>query len=569
MNPLFRAGRPILACLVGLTLTTLAAAADEKPKDAKALDRYLYTNLRFVINHGVDLYNGGRVDEAVDHFRQSLLDLIPILTARPDVQKMIKEELVKVDKDPAWRAKMAAQATMPNPELAPVNRQTAFALRAVFNEVRGALNPDVKKPTPPTSTTLWDRLGGEAGVRKIVDDFAALVGADPKVDITRGGKRPLDELALADLKQKSVEWISSKSGGPLKYTGPSMKAAHKGMGITNEQFDAAAADFRKAMAKNNVKLADMQLVLAVIDSTRKDIVEVKQPGSPKGDVGTVEGTVRLDGKLIARGMVTLTGADGKALSTEVAADGSFKLDGVPLGAYKGSVIGPGVPAAYGNPNTSGITLTVAKGLNQTAFGLKSATKPAEKPKSGATGRPAEATARDTELPPIPVWVLPLDTKPPKVPAAIAAPAGCYLRGEFRATGVQIYGSKAKASGGFEWVLKGVEAELKSDDRIVGKHYFSKDGPVWDLEDEPKKVGELPPKKVDAAPGNIPWLLLKVKDGDDPTYVQRIDTEGGVAPAKAPDKEGEETKVKYKATYLLLAKDSLPPPPAPPPAGAPK
>ena len=236
---------------------------------------------------------------------------------------------------------------------------------------------------PPTSTTLWDRLGGETGVRKVVDDFAALVGADPKVDVTRGGKRKMDELAVADLKKKSVEWISAQTGGPLKYTGPSMKTAHKGMGVTNEQFDAAAADFKKALAKNGVQPGAALQLLAIVESTRKDIVEATKPGPPKGDAGIVEGTVRLDGKLLARGKVTLTAADGKTFSADVVADGSFRIEGVPVGFYKGAVTGPGVAEAFGDPKTSGIALPVAKGLNQTAFGVKSATKPADKPKKPA------------------------------------------------------------------------------------------------------------------------------------------------------------------------------------------
>ena len=59
----------------------------------------------------------------------------PCSTSHPDLQKLIKDELESVEKDPAWRTKMAASAGMPHPELAPLNRQVAFAHRAIFNEV--------------------------------------------------------------------------------------------------------------------------------------------------------------------------------------------------------------------------------------------------------------------------------------------------------------------------------------------------------------------------------------------------------------------------------------------------
>ena len=45
----------------------------------------------------------------------------------------------------------------------------------------------------PGPKTLWDRLGGEAGVSKVVDDFVAAAATDPKVDFSRGGKYKLDD----------------------------------------------------------------------------------------------------------------------------------------------------------------------------------------------------------------------------------------------------------------------------------------------------------------------------------------------------------------------------------------
>ena len=303
--------------------------------------------------------------------------LSPVLTKHPDLQKTIKDALDKVEKDPEWRVKTAAKATMPNPELAPVGRQKAFALRAVFNDVRAALNPDPKKPVPPPAVTLWDKLGGEKGVAKVVDDFATLIGADPKVDVTRGGKRKLDELAVADLKKKSIEFISANTGGPLKYTGPSMKEAHKGMGITNEEFDAAVADFAKALAKNNVKAEAADALLKFIETTRKDIVEGKKPDDkPKPAGGAVKGKVTLDGKPLAKGTVALTDKDGKAYTAAIAADGTFGLENVPPGEYRVSVTdAKDIPAKYADQKTTPLKLNVVKGANEPDIKLAGEKKP--------------------------------------------------------------------------------------------------------------------------------------------------------------------------------------------------
>jgi hemoglobin len=120
--------------------------------------------------------------------------------------------------------------------------------------------------------TLWDRLGGEKNVRKVIDDFVALAAPDPNVDFFRGGKFPLDAAGVAKLKQLLVEQVSAVSGGPFKYSGRSMEETHKGMNITQAQFLALAGHLKTAMEKNGAKPADVQAVLGVIGGTAKDIV---------------------------------------------------------------------------------------------------------------------------------------------------------------------------------------------------------------------------------------------------------------------------------------------------------
>jgi hypothetical protein len=125
-----------------------------------------------------------------------------------------------------------------------------------------------------------------------------------------------------------------------------------------------------------------------------------------------------------------------------------------------------------------------------------------------------------------------------------------------AEGFQIYESKPNAAGGFRWSLKTPEAELRSaSGEVLGKHGA---GPSWTLNDGGSIVGSLPPLNNVASPGTIPWLLIAVKSKsgsgtlDKVDYVMRVATEGGVAPAEAPQTEGATVKVKYHAIYIFLA-----------------
>ena len=141
--------------------------------------------------------------------------------------------------------------------------------------------PDAdKKPAPDKGVTpkktLWDRLGGEANVRKVIDDFAKAAAADPKVNLTRDGKYKLDEASVKFLENQLVDLVSTATGGPLRYSGKNMKEAHKGMGITNAEYDAAGAHLKKALEQNGAKAADVADVMQAVERLRQDIVEAKE-----------------------------------------------------------------------------------------------------------------------------------------------------------------------------------------------------------------------------------------------------------------------------------------------------
>ena len=141
-----------------------------------------------------------------------------------------------------------------------------------------------KKSTSSSSKTsamktdaksLYSRLGGEPAIRAVVDDFVAIAAADPAVNFTRKG-HPAEWQATPEnirhLKQKLVEFIGSATGGPQQYTGQPMAAVHTGMEITDAEFNAAAADLKQALAKNKVPEPLQQELLAIVGTTRSQMV---------------------------------------------------------------------------------------------------------------------------------------------------------------------------------------------------------------------------------------------------------------------------------------------------------
>jgi hypothetical protein len=143
-----------------------------------------------------------------------------------------------------------------------------------------------------------------------------------------------------------------------------------------------------------------------------------------------------------------------------------------------------------------------------------------------------------------------------VPAAVQVPAGQKAAMTWTGTGMLAYECRPKADNAamFEWAFAGPDAKLADAKSMapMGKYYG---GPTWETNDGAKVTG----KQVAVAPasaGNIPFQLVKAEGGSgmlkDVTYIQRVNTKGGVAPAMPCDAttKGAKTTVPYSADYVF-------------------
>jgi hemoglobin len=128
-----------------------------------------------------------------------------------------------------------------------------------------------KKPEP----SLYDRLGGVYNIATVVDDFIErlyvndMLNANPKIDEAR--KR----VPKAGLKFRVTALVCQVTGGPEKYTGRSMKESHQHLNITEKEWKAMLADFKKALDKYKVPDREQKELVAIVEGTKKDIVIAK------------------------------------------------------------------------------------------------------------------------------------------------------------------------------------------------------------------------------------------------------------------------------------------------------
>jgi hypothetical protein len=145
-----------------------------------------------------------------------------------------------------------------------------------------------------------------------------------------------------------------------------------------------------------------------------------------------------------------------------------------------------------------------------------------------------------------------------LPAAVQVPTGHRVAMETVGVGEITYECRAKAAapGSFEWVFVGPKAVLNARSGSAVGSYF---GPpaTWQASDGSAITGA----QVAVAPhvaGSIPLQLVKANQATGSgamsgiSYVQRVATRGGVAPANncAGDSLGKREIVKYQADYIF-------------------
>lgn len=116
--------------------------------------------------------------------------------------------------------------------------------------------------------TLYERLGGSEGIASIVQDIINLHLSNPEVS---------NRYALSDMervKQRAFEFFAMGTGGPQVYTGKNMLETHRGMNISEQEFMAVLDDILLALEKNNIGQKEIDEVLVILYSMRKEIVRV-------------------------------------------------------------------------------------------------------------------------------------------------------------------------------------------------------------------------------------------------------------------------------------------------------
>lgn len=119
--------------------------------------------------------------------------------------------------------------------------------------------------------TLYERLGGYDAIAAVADDLLPRLESDAQLGrfwANRGDD------GIAREKQLLVDYLCANAGGPLLYTGRDMLTSHKGMGVTESDWQILIKHLKATLSGFQVPQQEQDDVLAFIDTTRADIVGV-------------------------------------------------------------------------------------------------------------------------------------------------------------------------------------------------------------------------------------------------------------------------------------------------------
>ncbi len=117
-------------------------------------------------------------------------------------------------------------------------------------------------------SSLYERLGGTAGITAIVNDLVEIHLKNPRI-----APRYVDS-DVAAVKHLVATFFIEGTGGPSVYEGKDMLSTHRGMNIDDAEFVAVLDDAMAALDKNGICQREKEEALFILYGMKAEIVHV-------------------------------------------------------------------------------------------------------------------------------------------------------------------------------------------------------------------------------------------------------------------------------------------------------
>lgn len=119
-----------------------------------------------------------------------------------------------------------------------------------------AVPHDTQAPATHTSQpSLYQALGGEVGVARIVDGLLERIARDPRI------VHHFDETDIEIFRERLIEHLCAVTDGGCVYQGENMADSHRGLNITQADFDALVGHLIESMKDANIPTSTRNALL--------------------------------------------------------------------------------------------------------------------------------------------------------------------------------------------------------------------------------------------------------------------------------------------------------------------
>lgn len=118
--------------------------------------------------------------------------------------------------------------------------------------------------------SLYERLGGYDALAAVTDDFITRLATDKTLGRFFVGASDNSKMRI---RQLVLDQLCAATGGPCVYIGRDMKTSHKGLGITEEDWNISVKHLLATLTKFKVKEKEQKEVAGALTTLKGDIVE--------------------------------------------------------------------------------------------------------------------------------------------------------------------------------------------------------------------------------------------------------------------------------------------------------
>lgn len=142
----------------------------------------------------------------------------------------------------------------------------ARRVRLVASVVAVIVAVSAHVPAAAADAELFDALGGKPGIDRLVDDLVPRLARDERIG------RFFEKTDLAELNKQLGDQLCAVAGGPCRYEGADMKAAHADLGIAKADFNRMVEVLQASMDARSIPFATQNRLLARLAPMHRDVI---------------------------------------------------------------------------------------------------------------------------------------------------------------------------------------------------------------------------------------------------------------------------------------------------------